>query len=141
MSLRMTHETFRNLIGQQFSGKVSTPRSTEEADFQRHLIKLAKSNGWLAYHAFDSRRSEPGWPDIALAKAGRNLILAELKSRRGRLSTPQRAWLETLGQSTGLEVHLWRPDDWAEIVDLLKSALCQVLGQTNTHNLKELELT
>jgi hypothetical protein len=72
------------------------------------------------YHAYDSRRSEPGWPDLVLAKPERPLIIAELKSRRGKVSVAQRGWLEVLGRSTGLEVRLWRPGDWTEIVELLQ---------------------
>jgi hypothetical protein len=37
-----------------------------------------------------------------------------------KVSVAQRGWLEVLGRSTGLEVRLWRPGDWTEIVELLQ---------------------
>jgi hypothetical protein len=121
MSWRMSPKQYAARIGEQGIGKTPpAPRSTEEADFQRRVLELAALPGWLSHHEDDSRRSTPGWPDIALAKPERPLIIAELKSRRGKVSVAQRGWLEVLGRSTGLEVCLWRPGDWPEIVELLQ---------------------
>lgn len=55
-----------------------------------------------------------GVPDLLLARRGR-LILAELKSERGRLGSGQREWLDALGEHG----RLWRPADWDAIQELL----------------------
>jgi hypothetical protein len=44
----------------------------------------------------------------------------ELAHEPEKVSVAQRGWLEVLGRSTGLEVRLWRPGDWTEIVELLQ---------------------
>jgi hypothetical protein len=51
-----------------------------------------------------------GWPDLTLVR-GEQLIFAELKSDRGRLTDQQQVWLEVLGKVA--EVYEWRPCDWA----------------------------
>ena len=79
-----------------------------ERTFQAAVVELAKLCRWSVYHAFDSRRSSPGFPDLVLAKSGR-VIFAELKSERGTLSKAQRSWLEATGGSC------WRPSDWPHI--------------------------
>ena len=80
---------------------------TEKA-FMASVIELATLCRWRCYHAFDSRRSSPGYPDLTLAKSGR-VIHVELKTERGRVSSAQREWLEALGGE------LWRPSDWPTI--------------------------
>jgi hypothetical protein len=49
-----------------------------EKQLQGAVVELAKRLGYLVYHTFDSRRSNPGWPDLVLCKPPR-LIFAELK--------------------------------------------------------------
>jgi hypothetical protein len=70
---------------------------------------LATALGFLIYHTHRSDRSEPGFPDLTLVKAGR-LIFAELKTQKGKTTQPQDAWLMRLEASTA-EVYLWRPID------------------------------
>ena len=76
--------------------------------------------GWKVYHCKDSRGSERGWPDLAMAMAGRPLILAELKMPGRQPSPWQTMWLSVLRNIPGLEVHLWRPEHWDEIVSILR---------------------
>ena len=79
------------------------------------VVALSQATGWLAYHTFDSRKSNPGFPDLVLVHEERERVLfAELKSERGVLSLAQRAWLDAL-RSTGVETYVWRWDDWDEI--------------------------
>jgi len=92
-----------------------------EKQFQRSVIDMARIAGWLAYHTYDSRRSEPGFPDLVLVKPPR-LIFAELKSEKGRLTPAQRRWLARLRECRGIEVYLWRPRDWNSIVETLARA-------------------
>jgi hypothetical protein len=84
--------------------------------FMADVVALAKKNGWKAYHAYDSRKSEAGFPDLVLVK--RYVIYAELKTNVGRTTAAQEVWLEALLQA-GAEVRVWRPVDWPEIIATL----------------------
>lgn len=84
-----------------------------ERQFQSQVVKLAKACGWLVYHTYDSRRSEPGFPDLVLVK-GKRLIFAELKTDKGILSEAQERWLAALREAGRVAV-VWRPDDKPEI--------------------------
>jgi hypothetical protein len=88
-----------------------------EESFQGAVIEYAALNGWLTYHTRDSRRSTPGYPDLTLVR-GERLIFAELKTDKGVLRPEQRVWLEAL-ETAGVEVHVWRPKDWLEIMAAL----------------------
>jgi hypothetical protein len=63
-------------------------------------------------------QGDSGLPDLILCRPPR-LVFAELKSARGRVSPQQQAWLNALSQCAGVEVYLWRPDDWQTIVHTL----------------------
>lgn len=89
-----------------------------EAAFQRIVLDLAKSTGWLIYHTRDSRRSQSGFPDLVLLKD--RTIFAELKSEKGMPSDAQSMWLERL-KSAGEEAYLWRPSDLPKIVEILRA--------------------
>lgn len=110
-----------------------TPR-LREADFQAQVAELAGYYGWRTYHVFDSRRSNPGFPDLVLVRAP-ELIFAELKTRTGRVSAAQRDWLADLNavatavqevtdaaaagagmhSNAAVEVYVWRSTDFDEI--------------------------
>ncbi len=94
-------------------------RAIPEKMFLQQVIDLAHLTGWLCYHTHDSRRSCPGFPDLALCHPGRHLyLLAELKSERGRLSPAQQSWIDALREAS-IEVHVWRPADFDVIVTRL----------------------
>lgn len=90
----------------------------EEKDFLAQVIKRAKDRGWLVQHTYDSRRSEPGFPDLVMARGG-TLIFAELKSRKGRVSSKQQEWLDALPVGD-VRVYVWRPAELESIKELLK---------------------
>lgn len=91
-----------------------------EAEFQDAVVGLAKLHGWTCYHTHDSRRSEPGFPDLVLAHADRGLVLfRELKKDTGRLTRDQARLLTVLSRA-GADAGVWRPRDWAAIVGLLR---------------------
>jgi hypothetical protein len=48
------------------------------------------------------------------------LILAELKTDRGKVTPHQAEWLELLGACPGVETYLWRPADFDTIAEVLK---------------------
>lgn len=109
-----------------------TADDASEAQFTRALMEYAYLQGWLCSHFHDSRRqvtrrgrvafigdaAAAGFPDLNLARAPR-VIYAELKSAKGRVSPKQQRWLDELKGCPGVEVYLWRPADWQEIVRVL----------------------
>lgn len=80
-----------------------------EEDLMTAVRDLAARLGLRCYHTHDSRRSDAGWPDLAIV--GRRMILRELKTETGRVRPEQDAWIEDL-QSAGVDVDVWRPSDW-----------------------------
>lgn len=108
-------------------------RAQSEAAFQQALTNMATAFGWRWYHTHRSDRSPPGFPDLVLVR-GPRLIFAELKAEKGVVSGAQQEWLDALamvaaeiacaidqpGLKVGLEVHVWRPDDWAELEAALR---------------------
>lgn len=87
-----------------------------EREWQSQVVSLAKRLGWLVYHTHDSRRSEPGWPDLALVRE--RFILAELKAEKGRVSTAQQKWIDALRRA-GVETYIWRPSDEGVVASTL----------------------
>lgn len=78
-----------------------------EKDWQRQVIELALLMGWQRpMHIYDSRRSEPGWPDLALVRD--RLILLELKREKSTTTEAQKHWLTALADAN-VEVYVCRP--------------------------------
>lgn len=96
--------------------------------FTAAVIQLARSAGWLAFHA-RAARTAAGWRtpvqgdgegflDLVLVRE--RILFAELKAERGRLRPAQERWLERLRRA-GAEVHVWKPRQWSEIEAVLTS--------------------
>lgn len=98
---------------------IATLPAATEREFLRQVAELARLYRWRVYHPWLSIRSERGWPDVALCRPPR-LILAELKTARGKPTPSQAEWLAMLGQCPGVEVFLWRPDDFDTIAAILR---------------------
>lgn len=88
-----------------------------EKEFQAKVVRLAHILGWATYHTYDSRRSNPGFPDLVLVRD--RVLFRELKTNTGELSSKQEGWMEKL-TGAGADFAVWRPRDWDEIVDTLK---------------------
>ena len=85
-----------------------------ERQLQDAVKRLARLLGYRVYHTYDSRRSDPGYPDLVMVRTRPARYLnAELKSEAGRLTRDQAAWLSDL-RAAGVEVHVWRPKDWLD---------------------------
>lgn len=93
-------------------------RTMSEKVFQQQVVSHALSRGYRVYHTYDSRRSDPGYPDLTMVRRGR-LIFAELKSHKGRPTVAQKEWMSALRDVPGIEVYLWRPSDMDDIIDIL----------------------
>ena len=91
--------------------------SMKERELQAMVKNIADLRGWEYYHTYDSRRSNPGFPDVVMLR-GERLIVAELKMQKKHPSDDQKRWLEKF-KLTGVEVYLWRPSDIREIEEIL----------------------
>ena len=69
-----------------------------EKDWQRQVVDLAKTLGYRRpMHIYDSRRSEPGWPDLTLINTRlHRFVLLELKTETGKVSEAQAHWMRDL---------------------------------------------
>jgi VRR-NUC domain len=98
-----------------------------ERDFQTAVVDAARLGGWRVAH-FRAARTRHGWrtpvaadgagfPDLVLVR-GAQLVAAELKSARGKVTREQAEWLDAL-DGAGVAVYVWRPADWDEVVEVL----------------------
>jgi hypothetical protein len=96
-----------------------------EQQLLSNVLELCSVLGLLAYHTYDSRRSQSGFPDLVIV--GRhNILFVELKRQGGRLSREQRQWGEAIGATAVWgrhDYHVWRPHEWqtGEIEETLRS--------------------
>jgi hypothetical protein len=97
---------------------VPGPAMTEK-DLERFVKDAAKTFGWARYHTHRSDFSPAGFPDETLVR-GHQLIFAELKSEKGKLSPEQAAWITILGQVEVVRVRVWRPADCDTIATTLR---------------------
>lgn len=110
-----------------------SPIAVPEKGFQEQVLQLAVLYRWRSFHAFDSRRSTAGFPDLVLVR-GSELIFAELKTETGRTSPDQIGWLNDLmavssavtlatpsasSPPPAVSVYLWRPSDLTAIISRL----------------------
>ena len=93
-------------------------RQISEKQFQQQIIELAQRCGFLVYHTFDSRRSEPGFPDLTLCHPTepRPIFFLEVKAEKGRVRPEQRKWIEALDPGPVMQdyviARIVRPSDW-----------------------------
>ena len=93
-----------------------------ERDWQNTVRDLATTLGYRkAYHTYDSRRSDTGFPDLVLVRD--RIIFLELKREQGKVSATQASWLAALHHA-GAEVYVARPRHF--------DALATVMGPRGT---------
>lgn len=92
-----------------------------EKEWQSLIVEHARLHGWSAYHQFDSRRSQPGWPDLVLIRPP-ELLMVELKSANGKITPEQADTLVALA-ACGVETAIWRPCDETRAFARLASRL------------------
>lgn len=104
------------------------PGEMTEDEWQQRITDTASTYGWRWFHAPKNlpyvkggKRKQAvrsGFPDLVLVRDGR-LIFAELKSRVGRATPEQIAWLRDLDDVPHVEAYLWKPQDWPEVLAIL----------------------
>lgn len=98
---------------------VAKPHVTEQA-LQATIVAAAQRLHWKVYHTYDSRKSAPGFPDLALVKDGK-LIFIEAKTESGTLSQEQGEWLTALRLVPGVMVLVCRPVSLDDCLEVLKA--------------------
>ena len=100
-----------------------------EQDLQNRIIDYARLRGWKIVHIRNipvadrcgrnhytvPYEGDKGLPDLILARHGA-VLLAELKSEKGKPTPEQIGWLHAAGDHG----YLWRPSDWPEIMEVLR---------------------
>jgi hypothetical protein len=101
-----------------------------EGEWMRQVTDLADVLGWTWAHFRPAKTAHgwrtpvsgtigKGWPDLTLVRErDHRIVFAELK-REGKHPDPdQQVVLDRL-RAAGLEVHVWRPSDFAEVQRVL----------------------
>lgn len=89
-------------------GMAKLAAAMSEGELDRSVRRIAADLGLLVYHTHDSRRSEPGFPDLVCV--GRRVMYRELKKENGRVTQAQKTWLAALVDA-GQDACVWRPSD------------------------------
>ena len=108
-------ETSPRLIARLERGEY---KSVGEAEYQALAEYWLAQSQTLFFHDYDSRRNDPGLPDLVILKA-HDVLWIELKSHRGRARPAQVQWGDKLGgyQAGHRYFCLW-PRDWQLLRDL-----------------------
>jgi hypothetical protein len=88
-----------------------------EKQFEAQVKELAKLLGYKYYHTYRSIHSPAGFPDCVFVRE--RVVYAELKVGKNQPTPEQYEWLNALAEA-GQEVYLWYPDDWQEILSVLR---------------------
>ena len=107
-------------------GRYTRPRAgahrSQQPQHERHLqdrlIEAARLCGWRVYHTFDSRRSQPGFPDLVMVRDG-ELLALELKRgpaevvamARSDSGREQLAWIADLREVPGVRAAVISPEN------------------------------
>lgn len=80
-----------------------------EAELERAVRALLKTYRLWGYHPYDSRRSQPGFPDwVVISPKG--VLWRELKTDTGQL-TKEQVRVRNMLQAAGEDWSCWRPAD------------------------------
>ncbi len=87
-------------------------QSPNEKIFQGRVMELCLHSGWEAFHDFDSRSNQAGFPDLIAVHLTTGVeFRAELKVRGGKVSKPQVVWLDAFSIQHSRDTFLWLPED------------------------------
>ena len=86
------------------------------------VVEMARALGWMVYHTHDSRKSQPGFPDLVLVRD--RVVYLECKTATGKLSLDQQAWIAAITAAGGTALVV-RPADLDRIEDALRKRLTQ----------------
>lgn len=100
-----------------------------EKDFGKSVESIFTTFGWTWKHDLPAVMQSGKWatplagkrgfPDY-IAVRGERIVCAELKNEKGRLRPDQRQWIEILKMTGKVEVYVWRPSDWKDLIEILR---------------------
>ena len=90
-----------------------------EKVLQEQVRQLCMAQKWIYFHAWSSRHSPSGYPDVTAIR-GERLIVAELKRQGQAPSVAQARWLQAFREVRTVESYLWTPDDMQAILEALR---------------------
>lgn len=90
-----------------------------ERDIQDMMEQAAGYLGWRCFHDRDSRRNNPGFPDLVCVRNGKLLAL-ELKTEKGKVRPGQAEWIAELAQVPGVVARIVRPKDLDDVLAMLQ---------------------
>jgi len=94
-------------------------RAMTEDQLLDAIRSYARLMGWLTYHVHDSRRSEPGFPDLVCIR-GNTAWALELKTEKGRITEDQELWISAINQVENIQAMVIRPSQLDEIIRLMR---------------------
>jgi hypothetical protein len=104
-------------------------KTITETEFLKQVIDLARLFRWRVAH-FRPAMTAHGWrtavqgdgagfPDLLLIRSCGQLLVAELKVGKNKVTDEQQAWLDAFA-ATGIPAYVWRPTDWKQIEEILR---------------------
>lgn len=94
-------------------------RSITEKDWQAQIIEVLNRFKYRVFHEYDSRRNQPGYPDLAALHNAGDFFFVELKREMGKL-TPEQIEVIAALERAGVTVFVWRPSQFDEVVTILQ---------------------
>ena len=118
-------------LGVSVGVEAYNPERIRERFFNDGVIDAAEHYGWRTFHLRDRQSIHivrgRGFPDLVMFRKDPDtghieLLAAELKRGYDSATTPEQdEWLEALKQH--IPAYTWRPEEWAEIDDVLKNGV------------------
>lgn len=107
-------------------------KAGENTELLPLVLATAEANGWLTCHVYPAKAgrngawmtptSARGFPDVWILRRGQ-LVVFELKARKGRPEDGQAEWIETLDTVPGVTARFAGPDDWPALQAILTDPL------------------
>jgi len=97
-----------------------TSRRLTEKIFMQTVLDVCRIHGYAAFHTYDSRRTQAGFPDLEIIGHGR-IFHRELKLDHGHTTPEQDACIDLINRNGG-DAKVWRPAMWPEIISDLRAA-------------------
>ena len=96
----------------------------EDADWIPVVKRDLKTHGWLVHHIFGGKGQDAGFPDVVAVheRTGR-LLVAELKTERGKVTESQARWLRAFAADPLAGVYVLRPSDHHELLDVIEEEI------------------
>lgn len=110
------------MSAQPVDARAAVYGAVTERQWQETAHGLLRTFGYaLVYHAYDSRRSAPGFPDTVAIRVHPTprIFVAEWKTEKGVPTPHQNMWLAAF-RAVGIDARIWRPSQIEELTEVLR---------------------